>query len=261
MKYISFREKFKNYYFIFVGFIPSFFLCFFSLNFLMKITGSVKGKYINYYKSVFKDLRFKKLNILEIGIGGHDLEYYKGGSLLMWKHYFLFSNIYGLDIIKKNFNLFPRINNFVGSQVSEMTLNNICNTVKKVDVVIDDGSHYLEHIYFTFKFLFKHLSNNGIYVIEDIKMPYLKSVPDIPLEKISDPCLFFNTLIHRINSSNFGEIHEDYYLNNISNIICNDTQIIIFKKKRDKQDFYNKFPIDKNNEGFIPIYNKINKNK
>ena len=34
-------------------------------------------------------------------------------------------------------------------------------------------------------------------------MPYLKYVPDISLEKISDPGLFFNTLIHRVNSSNF----------------------------------------------------------
>ena len=258
---MSLKEKLKNYYFIFVGYIPSLFLVFFSLNLLMKITRSVKHKYINCYKSIFTTLRFKKLNILEIGIGGHDLEYYKGGSLLMWKHFFLFSNVYGLDIIKKNYNLFPRINNFIGSQASESTLSDICNKIKKIDIVIDDGSHYLEHIYFTFKYLFKHLSNNGIYVIEDIKMPYLKYVPDISLEKISDPGLFFNTLIHRVNSSNFGEIHDDYYLNNISNIVCNDTQIIIYKKKRDKKDFYHKFTSEKTKEGFIKIFNKLNKDK
>ena len=91
-------------------------------------------------------------------------------------------------------------------------------------------------------------------------MPYLKYVPDISLEKISDPGLFFNTLIHRVNSSNFGEIHDDYYLNNISNIVCNDTQIIIYKK-RDKKDFYHKFTSEKTKEGFIKIFNKLNKDK
>jgi hypothetical protein len=258
MKNITLRERLKTYYFIFIGFIPSLFLIFFSLNFIMKITGSVKHKYLEIYKSIFRDIRLKKLNILEIGIGGHDLEYYKGGSLLMWKHYFLFSNIFGLDIINKNYNNFPRIKSFKGSQVDEFALNNVLVKMVKVDIIIDDGSHFLEHILFSFKYLFKHLSDGGIYIIEDIRMPYLKSVTDTSLEKITEPIQFFNTLIHRINSSNFGEIIDDYYINNINNVVCNDSQIIIYKGKRNSRKVVNKFTSDKMDDGYIKIFEKLN---
>lgn len=259
MTNIVFKEKIKNLYFIVIGFIPSIIFIFFSLNFLMKITRSVKSHYIKNYNDLFRGIRFKKKNILEIGIGGHDLEHYKGGSLLMWKHYFLFSNIYGLDIINKNFNFFPRINSFVGSQNSEETLNKILEKMKTVDVIIDDGSHYNQHIFFTFKFLFQHLSNDGIYIIEDIKMPFNDIVSDQPLESILEPELFFNTLIHRVNSSNFGEIPEDYFLNNIKKVICNDSQIVIFKNKRNKKKTSYNFSPEKTREGYIKLSDKINK--
>ncbi len=258
MSNISFREKLKNYYFIVIGFIPSIFFVFLSLDFIMKITRSVKPHYIKTYNLIFKNIRFKKFNIFEIGIGGHDLEYYKGGSLLMWKHYFLFSNIYGLDIIKKNYNIFPRIKSFSGSQTDPSTLKSILDEMKRVDIVIDDGSHLLDHIFFTFKYLFKHLSEGGIYIIEDIKMQYTNSVVDTPLENISDPSLFFNTLIHRINSSKFGEIIDDYYINNIDKIVCNDQQIIIYKGVRNSKKFLNILPPNKTTDGYIKISDKLN---
>ena len=259
MSKISLREKLKNIYFTLIGFIPSIFFIFFSLNLIMKITRSVKPHYIENYNSIFKKIRFNKYNILEIGIGGHDLEHYKGGSLLMWKHYFLFSKIYGLDIIKKNYNIFPRIKSFSGSQTDPSTLNSILSELKRVNIIIDDGSHYLDHIFFTFKYLFNHLSDNGIYIIEDIKMQFVKSVVDTPLDEISDPSLFFNTLIHRINSSKFGEIIDDYYINNIDKIICYDRQIIIYKGERKSKKSINVFPSNKTSEGYIKISEEINK--
>ena len=259
MAKVVLKEKIKNIYFIIIGFIPSILFVFFSLNFLMKITRSVKSHHIKHYNKLFREIRFKKIRLLEIGIGGHDLEYYKGGSLLMWKHYFLFSKVYGLDIINKDYNLFPRINSFVGSQTSEDTLNNIVEKMKTINVIIDDGSHYNEHILFTFKFLFKHLSNDGIYIIEDIKMPFHDKVSELPLDNISEPELFFNTLIHRINSSNFGEVPEDYFINNISKVICNDSQIIFYKNKREKQKITYKFSPEKTDDGYIKISEKLNK--
>ena len=74
-------------------------------------------------------------------------------------------------------------------------MDSILSELKRVNIIIDDGSHYLDHIFFTFKYLFNHLSDNGIYIIEDIKMQFVKSVVDTPLDEISDPSLFFNTLI------------------------------------------------------------------
>jgi hypothetical protein len=41
-----------------------------------------------------------------------------------------------------------------------------------VDIVLDDGSHHMEHIYTTLKYLFPHLSDGGIYMIEDLHTAY-----------------------------------------------------------------------------------------
>ena len=38
-----------------------------------------------------------------------------------------------------------------------------------LDIIIDDGSHLGEHQVFSFMYLNKYLSKNGIYVIEDIQ--------------------------------------------------------------------------------------------
>ena len=40
------------------------------------------------------------------------------------------------------------------------------------DIIIDDGSHFSKHIIASFKFLFKYLSNNGLYIIEDLQTSY-----------------------------------------------------------------------------------------
>ena len=60
MTNIVFKEKIKNLYFIVIGFIPSIIFIFFSLNFLMKITRSVKSHYIKNYNDLFRGIRFKK---------------------------------------------------------------------------------------------------------------------------------------------------------------------------------------------------------
>ena len=70
--------------------------------------------------------------------------------------------------------------------------------MKTVDVIIDDGSHIISIFFLHLNFFFQHLSNDGIYIIEDIKMPFSDIVSDQPLESISEPELFFNTLIHRV---------------------------------------------------------------
>ena len=49
--------------------------------------------YTKKYDELFKDIRFKKLKILEIGIGSAPMP-----SLRLWKEYFPNSQIYGIDI-------------------------------------------------------------------------------------------------------------------------------------------------------------------
>ena len=57
--------------------------------------------YISKYEKYFDNLRKKRLNILEIGIGGYDNPRNGGESLLMWSKYFKNSSILGADLFKK----------------------------------------------------------------------------------------------------------------------------------------------------------------
>ncbi|MGC3976970.1 MAG: hypothetical protein QM751_01250 [Paludibacteraceae bacterium] len=58
--------------------------------------------YTKHYRYYFNKLRKKKINLLEIGVGGYDSPQNGGASLRMWKRYFLRGNIYSLDIYDKS---------------------------------------------------------------------------------------------------------------------------------------------------------------
>lgn len=131
--------------------------------------------YAQHYETHFASLRKKSLNILEIGIGGYKDPELGGGSLRMWRTYFPNSKIYGLDIHDKSFHQERRIKIFQGSQIDAEFLEKVVEEIGTIDIIIDDGSHVNEHIITTFKFLFPHLQDNGIYVIEDTQTSYWQS--------------------------------------------------------------------------------------
>jgi hypothetical protein len=58
--------------------------------------------YTTHYMTHFRKYRFKRIKLFEIGVGGHDNPMEGGKSLRMWKKYFPFGEIYGLDIYDKS---------------------------------------------------------------------------------------------------------------------------------------------------------------
>jgi hypothetical protein len=129
--------------------------------------------YIPKYEKYFSPLRQKKLNILEIGIGGYKYPKAGGESLRMWKEYFPNSMIYGIDIYDKKPHEEERIRVFQGSQDDPEFLKKVVKKTGSLDLIIDDGSHVSEHVISSFWTLFPLLSNNGIYVIEDLQTSYI----------------------------------------------------------------------------------------
>jgi len=126
---------------------------------------SDKGSTHNYlgsYNRLFTPYRNKKINILEIGV-------FEGQSLKMWKEYFPNANIYGIDIknIKQNED---RITTAFCDQSKAEELDKVFEG-KTFDIIIDDGSHRIEHQLISLKALWKRLNKNGLYVIEDIQNP------------------------------------------------------------------------------------------
>jgi hypothetical protein len=131
--------------------------------------------YLPYYATHFSPLRTKKLNILEIGVGGYRDPKKGGESLRLWQEYFRNGQIYGIDIHDKSPHAAKRIKTFQGSQDDPSFLEAVATKIGDLDIIIDDGSHINNHIITSFNTLFAHLKPEGIYVIEDINTSYLPS--------------------------------------------------------------------------------------
>lgn len=134
--------------------------------------------YAEHYNKHFTPLRLKKLNILEIGVGGYVSGKSGGQSLRMWKTFFPNSMIYGIDIVDKKHVEEDRIKVFQGSQDDQSFLKKIIDETGGFDIIIDDGSHVNEQVIKSFNILFPALNDGGIYVVEDTFTSYWPSVDD-----------------------------------------------------------------------------------
>jgi hypothetical protein len=130
----------------------------------------------HYYAQHYEDLlgrdRRKRMNILEIGVGGYGDPKRGGGSLRMWNIYFPKGHIYGVDFYDKSPHDRGRIKTFRGSQADPVFLDGVIREIGKIDIIIDDGSHRNDHVLFAFQHLFPHLADGGIYVVEDTQTSY-----------------------------------------------------------------------------------------
>jgi 23S rRNA U2552 (ribose-2'-O)-methylase RlmE/FtsJ len=143
---------------------------------LFDIFKNHKGNEIYKWEHYFEiyEKHFSKFRNLERPIVIVEIGILNGGSLQMWKKYFG-SNaiIYGIDIYEdcKKFEE-DNIKILIGSQADSLFLENIISQLPKIDVLIDDGSHRVNHQKFTFEKLFKHLNDGGVYLVEDIHSSY-----------------------------------------------------------------------------------------
>ena len=155
-----------------------------SLDYLFKKYETDKSNeghgFTKFYTNHLNKLKNKKINFLEIGSA-------RGGSAAAFVHYFNKINIFCLDVnltlVKYKSN---KINYFgLDSSNSNMLFKFLKNikekfSVKKFDVIIDDGSHLLSDQLFSINYFYKFLKKGGYYVIEDFKFPnYFKRCNDV----------------------------------------------------------------------------------
>jgi hypothetical protein len=123
--------------------------------------------YFSIYDEIFYKQNFDRLknyNILEIGVD-------KGSGLRALKKYFPNSNIFGLDIKSEcKHHEEENIKIFINSQINDDALNELSNL--NLDIIIDDGSHDNNHVFYTFEKLFLNLKPGGLFIIEDIHTSY-----------------------------------------------------------------------------------------
>ncbi len=118
--------------------------------------------YLQHYWAHLRDIRHQVRSMVEIGVQ-------TDRSVRMWEEFFPHATIYGIDIDPqcKQFEG-GRIQIRVGDQSDPHFLNQLLEeTGDRLDLVIDDGSHIPEHQLRSFEILFPHLSDHGVYVVED----------------------------------------------------------------------------------------------
>lgn len=136
-------------------------------------TGPVVHKwhhYIPIYDRYLARFRGTPVRMLEIGVS-------QGGSLVMWRR-FLGPDaiIYGIDVDPDCARFDGQAGQVrIGSQADPDFLCRVVDEMGGVDVVLDDGSHRMEHVQASLEVLFPRLAMGGIYMIEDLHTAYWRS--------------------------------------------------------------------------------------
>jgi demethylmacrocin O-methyltransferase len=220
----------------------------FNLNKLATIhkTDKFGGHYYTpHYQHFFRKFKFKRMNVLEIGVGGYDDPIRGGNSLRMWKSYFPFSKIFSIDIYDKSKLQERRIKIYQGSQVDTVLLDRICEEVGDFDLIIDDGSHVNEHVIQSFEYLFPKLKKGGYYVIEDTQTSYWKEYGGTS-EEFNRKGTIYEYFKNKIDALNYMEFEienyqPNYYDKNIVAIHFFHNMIFIHKQDNNEPSNYNTF--------------------
>jgi demethylmacrocin O-methyltransferase len=183
--------------------------------------------------------RYRRINLLEIGVGGYENPHLGGKSLRMWKKYFPFGNIFSIDIYDKPSLQENRIKIFKGNQIDKDFLNKVTDKIGGIDIIIDDGSHINEHVIGTFNILFPKLKDKGIYVIEDTQTSYWEDFGGNS-KNLNDPKTimnYFKSLTDALNNQEFliPNYKQNYFDKKIVSMHFYHNMIFIYKGNNDEK--------------------------
>ena len=216
--------------------------------------------YFEIYDRHFKKYKDKDVVLLEVGVS-------RGGSLQMWSDYFgEGSKFYGIDIdprCKEFENENTKI--FIGSQADRKFLNYVKDNIPPIDILIDDGGHYMNQQIILFEQLFGYIKRNGVYLCEDTHSSYWL-VFGGGYKRRGTFIEYSKNFIDMLNA--FHSEQSKYKINNftksVNSIHYYDSVLVIEKRKREKpKDVVSgiiSFGGDKK-ENYKPNYKPFFKNK
>ena len=190
-----------------------------------------------HYQDLLCRIRRKRINFLEIGVGGNANPRDGGRSLRMWRAYFPKGRIYGIDINDKRPHDRGRIRTFKGSQADAQFLDAVVHEIGKIDVILDDGSHLNSHMIFTFQHLFPHLAAGGIYIVEDTQTSYWPGFFEGNETDRNDPATamgYFKSLTDGLNWREFKNSYTPNYFDLNIESIAFYHNLIVIKKQLDR---------------------------
>jgi len=135
--------------------------------------------YTTFYYSIFKELRYNKLRVFELGLGTNNVNLpsnmgangVPGASLYGWCEFFPNSNIFGADIDSNILFNTDKIKTFYCDQRNPEIIKNMWNhpsLQENFDIIIEDGLHTFEANVIFFENSIHKLKANGYFIIEDI---------------------------------------------------------------------------------------------
>ena len=133
-------------------------------------TGAPIHKSLHYfpvYERHFQRYVGRPVTVIEIGAGG-------GGSSQMWRRYFgPLAQIIGLDI-RPECKAFEshQVSMRIGDQSDTNFLASVIDEFGTPDIVIDDGSHRMDHVLATFAYLYPRTAKDGVFLVEDMHTAY-----------------------------------------------------------------------------------------
>jgi hypothetical protein len=115
---------------------------------------------IDFYEQLFKGLKDKPIQFLEIGV-------FHGGSLQYFSDFFKNGQIFGIDIRPPTVPLQGNIEFTIVNQNDTEGLKEFAEKKGPFDIILDDGSHRRKETQNCFEALWKYVKPNGAYIIED----------------------------------------------------------------------------------------------
>jgi hypothetical protein len=194
--------------------------------------GKIIYKWAHYfpiYEKHFEKFVNQSVIFWEIGVS-------KGGSLQMWKQYLgPFAKIVGIDIDPKcTEHEDTQRAVCIGDQSDHAFLQSVIDEHGCPDVVLDDGSHVMEHVCASFDFLYDKVSKNGVYYVEDMHTAYWDGYGG-GVKREGTFIELCKDLIDSLNSRHYGE--PTAFADSTFSISFYDS-VIVFEKMQWQKDTY-----------------------
>ena len=130
-------------------------------------------RYMDFYEQFFAPIRNDVKKVIEIGVSC-------GGSIQTWLEYFPNATVYGIDCVTQ-----PEV--VQNERFVYITKDALKEDVYgmfsdgDIDIVIDDGSHYMSQQQDALKYYWSKLKPNGYFVMEDLHTSFAgESIDRLP---------------------------------------------------------------------------------
>ncbi|MBR3746037.1 MAG: class I SAM-dependent methyltransferase [Selenomonadaceae bacterium] len=184
--------------------------------------------YFPIYEKWFAPYRGKEIVFVEIGVQN-------GGSIQMLRNYFGGkAKIVGVDIIPVCKQLEDTEQNIfveIGSQDDPNFWAAFKEKYPRVDILLDDGGHEMNQQLVTFREMFPHIKDGGLYMCEDCHTSY-QAKYNGGLKREGTFIEFTKNLIDELNAFHTeGTLPPTYNTLNMGGICFYDSIVVVEKKK------------------------------